>query len=116
MKRKIRIILSLVLVVALTSSFVYAKEDKDNTWFKERMNYNREIIEETLQDGRISQEEADLRREHMDEMEKFHEEGNFPAGCMRWGGEDSEYRGHGMGMRGFGMRGLGFGMRGRFGR
>lgn len=92
MKKNI-LILSLILVLALSATYVYAKEASYNTniktdeWevaFRERMDWKKEQIKDALDEGLISEEEAEYWISHFDYMEEFHRENGFmPGGCHR---------------------------------
>lgn len=69
----------------------YSTENKEE-WFKERMKYRRAEIQNLLKDGKITKEEANNWEEHLDEMEKYHEENGFVHGIC----DKDDFR---MGMR-----------------
>lgn len=66
---------------------------------EERQKYREERIKRALEEGIITEEEANEWREHFSEMDEFHEENGFVGrGCH--GGRG---RGYGRHMRGYGF-------------
>lgn len=87
--KKSLIFLTLVLVLGLSATFAYAQTPTSNInieewqeWFKERMDSKREQIKDAVDDGIITEEEANTWEEHFNYMEEFHKENGFmPGGC-----------------------------------
>lgn len=102
----------MVLVIAsllVTGLVVYAESDEVEIpeWFNDMMEWRRDEIDQAVEDGSLTEEEAEARLEKMDEMEEFHlEEGfdNYGEGsCPRAGkafGGNRSGRGCGGGSRG----------------
>ena len=103
--KKTLVVLSMLLLVVLTSRFVYARnlepetqesqkinvEDRE-AWFKERMEWKKTQINGTLNEGLITKEEAKTWNDHFAYMEKFHKENGFMPGCNGMGNYNNQSR------------------------
>lgn len=104
--KKALIAISIILIVGLTSAFVYADavtpdrqqpegvdiEDRE-AWLKENIEWKRARVEEAVEEGLMTEEEADVWSEHFTEMEEFHRDNGFMPGCP------GHRRGYGSGRR-----------------
>ena len=97
--KKIIILITIASILALTlSTFVFADDSSSlPQWFKDMISWRNAQIYQSVKDNAITEEQAQLYRNHIDQMEKFHEANGFPAG-MGFGG----CRGNGAG---YGFRG-----------
>lgn len=111
--KKMIIVLGLILAVSV-SSFAFAQSSTEpvNTnqpyqnqltteqkqeIFKERIAQRKDNIEKDLAEGRITNEQAKLWLEHLNSMEKWHEENGFyPGSCQgRFGFGNGGRKGNG---------------------
>ncbi|WP_425447786.1 DUF2680 domain-containing protein [Dethiothermospora halolimnae] len=104
MKKVLSVSLLLVLVLSVgTVTFAAADGDAPD-WFNDMLEWRRDRIDEAVENGTITEEQAEYWNERMEYMEEYHNENgfDFPAGC---------HGGYGRGMgRGFGRgNGQGFG-------
>ncbi|MBZ2175551.1 YckD family protein [Schnuerera sp. xch1] len=100
--KKVLTVLSLVLVVGLTATFAYAEtsettqnvdEESWTEWFEEKMEWKKSQIEEALDEGLITEEEAENLYDHFDYMEEFHNEDGFMPGKGFYGRRNGFGRG-----------------------
>lgn len=126
MKKLIPIVTIVAILSLMLATFVFADEsEKVPQWFKDMITWKKAQVDQAEKDGAISKEQADLYKERIDQMEKFHEEYGFsngmgfggPGGCGggfysgRINGGNTSY-GYGPGMMG---RGYGYGMMNGYG-
>ena len=114
MKKKVAIGLTLLLVLAL-SVMAFAESVEVPEWYQEMKEWRQERLDTALEEGLITEAQADWHRERWEAMEQYRLENGFEEGfgpCH--GGVAGEGFGgrFGGGFRGRGMMG-GFG--GRFG-
>lgn len=106
--KKLLMLMLVVTILLVTGLVVYAEAEDVEVpeWFEDMMDWRRGEIDEALEDGTITEDEANAWLERLDEMETFHmEEGfnNFGAGSCPGGGKGfSGGRGFGGGCRGGG--------------
>lgn len=104
--KKVLFILTLVLMVGFAATFVYAQNPATTSdssaeqwreWFEEKVNWKKSQVQEAVDNGTITKDEAETWNSHFDYMEEFHSENGFiPGGCHG----DGYGRGPGM-MRGY---------------
>lgn len=95
--KKTLVILSMIFIIGAASAFTYAEtltpttqppraslEERENC-FKERMKLKKNQINEALNEGLITKEEAKIWNDHFSYMEKFHKENGFMPGCNGMG-------------------------------
>ena len=109
-------ILSMLLVVGLVSTLAYAETstpitqtsraniEEREAWFKERMQWKKEQINEALKEGLITKEESKIWNDHFSYMEKFHKENGFMSGCDGLGNRNNQ-KGYRTGLGGRMMKG-----------
>lgn len=99
--KKVLIVLTIVaLVTASLASFALAAEKNETPqWFKDMISWKKEQIDQALEDGEISKEQAEAWKDHMDDMEKWHTENGFNYGNMGFGACHGGF-GKGPGFRG----------------
>lgn len=108
--KKLFMIVMVISILLVTGLVVYAEaEDVElPEWFEDMMDWRRGEIDEALEDGSITQEEAEAWLERLDDMETFHKEEGFdqfgagPGNCPGGGFGLSGNRGFGGGCRGGG--------------
>jgi hypothetical protein len=95
--KKTLVILSIIFVIGAVSAFTYAETltpttqsprasfDERENWFKERIQWKKNQINESLKEGLITKEEAKTWDDHFKYMEKFHNENGFMPGCNGMG-------------------------------
>lgn len=114
MKKKITILITVFLLVALVGATVaYASEESDSNladFFKSRLDFKRSQLNEAKERGDITEEEAKIWSKHFDDMEKFHAENGFPQFCRGFRGQRVTPYGQN---QGYGQR-FGRGMMGRY--
>lgn len=103
MKKNIAIILTLVLAFGAIGIASFADTEEVPQWFNDMLKWRTERINEAVESGDLTQEDAELWLEHMEEMEAYHEENGFSFSGGMYG--------FGRGMHGSG--GLGMGMFGQ---
>jgi len=114
MKKKVAVGLTLLLVLAL-SVMAFAETIEVPEWYQEMKEWRQERLETALDEGLITEEQAEWKRERWEAMEEYRLENGFEAGFgpCRDGVPGEGFRGgFGGGAKGRGMMG-GFG--GRFG-
>lgn len=106
--------LGIVMVLVLALGIVaYAESNSDvPQWFNDMMTWRRDQVQESLEAGEITEEEAAAWNEHFEKMEEYHGENGF----QMMGRGMGSCHGNNGGGRGLGLgRGLGNGMRGMMG-
>ena len=80
--KKIIVLITIACILALTlSTFVFADDASSlPQWFKDMISWRKAQVDQAVKDNAITEEQAQLYRNHIDQMEKFHEENGFPAG------------------------------------
>lgn len=94
------------LFLATMGGAVYAQSGSATPeWFTEMLQWKKDKVEEAVNNGDLTKEEAERYNERFDDMEKYHEENGFDDYPQR----NKEGRGFGrhMGGKGFG-RGAGY--------
>ncbi|HRU42785.1 MAG TPA: DUF2680 domain-containing protein [Candidatus Diapherotrites archaeon] len=89
MKRIVAIVTIAAIMALMLSTFVFADDNaKMPQWFKDMISWRKAQIDQAEKDGSITKDQAELYREHIDRMEKFHRENGFPnqIGPGRFGG------------------------------
>ncbi len=78
MKKKIAVIISLVLLVSIVgASSVFALDNKntdDNGFLKSMFDNMKSWVQQALDKGQITKDQADNWGEHINDMQKYHEE------------------------------------------
>lgn len=101
------LILAMVIVSLLVTGLVVYADSKDvevPEWFSDMMEWRRGEIDKAVEDGSLTEEQAEAWLDHIDEMEAFHLEEGL-----------SDYRNGSCPGGGFGGSGFGGGCRrGRF--
>lgn len=99
--KKIIILITIASILALTLSTFVSADDGSSLpqWFKDMISWRMAQIDQGVKDNTITEDQAQLYRDHIDQMEKFHESNGFPAGM-------------GMGFGGCRGNGAGYGFRG----
>ncbi|NBI05535.1 DUF2680 domain-containing protein [Senegalia massiliensis] len=87
--------LSVLLISALVfSAGVVAFADGDGSvvpeWFRDKMEWQKDRIDEGVKNGDITPEQAEDYKERLNEVEEYHNENGF---------DNEEYHGPGMGFR-----------------
>jgi hypothetical protein len=82
----------------------FSLEDME-AWFKEKIEYKKEMVKEALEKGYITEEEAKAWEAHFLEMEELHKNNGFmPGDCGGFGMGLGVNKGRGFGFgRGMGM-------------
>jgi hypothetical protein len=96
MKRNIALFLVLVLTIATLGFIVFADTEETPQWFLDMFKWKTEQINEAVESGELTQEQADEWLEHMEEMQAYHDENGFAFGKGMGG-----FGKHGGGMYGF---------------
>lgn len=85
MKKKI-ITLTLVAIFVLSMGAMAFAETTTNipSWFKEMITWKKDRVNEALKTGSITEEQAKLLNERIENMVEYHEEKgfNFPEDCQ----------------------------------
>lgn len=88
------------LLLASIAFFSFADNEEVPKWYGEMIEWRIEQIDKAVEDGIITKEQGELQKEHMLEMEEFHNE-NYNSGYQNRFGHGMMNRGFG-GFRGFG--------------
>lgn len=99
------LITALVFVIIVAVPSVFAASSEDSNFFDSMFDFHKKWIERSVQNGDITEEEADQWNEHFNEMEEYHEENGFSEHCGGFGDEteNESYRSEfGSGMMGSG--------------
>ena len=90
MKRLKKIISFIAVLSALTlifTTFAFADTAKDvPQWFKDMLTWKQAQIDQAVEDGTITQDQAASYKSRLDEMEKWHEQNGFGPGMTGKGG------------------------------
>ncbi|SFH84269.1 Protein of unknown function [Tindallia magadiensis] len=115
MKKRLAIGMTMVLVLAF-GVVTFAETVEVPQWYKDMVQWRQERLEEAVEDGLITEEEAEWRQEHWEEMDEFRREKGFDYGMGAGYGPCHGERGFMGGRRGgFGGRSEGAsGSRGMF--
>lgn len=102
MKKSI-VLLFIIVGVLAAGITAYADAEDVPEWFYEMIEWRKAEVQESLDAGEITEEQAEAWLAHFDDMVEFHEASGFTGfgGCH--------------GGRGFGGRGPGYGMGAGFG-
>jgi len=79
------VIISLVVVLVLSVSLIALANDNTPEWFKDMVEWRKAQIQEALDAGTITEEQAEFYQERMDQMEKYHGENGFQMPMMGGG-------------------------------
>ncbi|MFZ5651902.1 MAG: DUF2680 domain-containing protein [Bacillota bacterium] len=102
----------LVALATLIAVPVFAAETPDNkSWFDSRFAAKRAYVDQAVKDGRMTQEQGEAWKKHLDQMYSFHQQNGFICPMGGPGGK----RGQGMGSGPGGGMGRGGGMMGGWG-
>lgn len=97
MKRLVVIITIVSILALMLSTFVFADTNSDvPQWFKDMISWRNAQVDQAVQDNTITQDQAQLYKEHIDQMEKYHTQNGFPSG-MGFGGCNGGNAGYGFG-------------------
>lgn len=79
--KRIVVILTIASILALMlSTFVFADNSSSvPQWFKDMISWKQAQVNQAVKDNVITEDQAQLYRDHIDQMEKFHTENGFPA-------------------------------------
>lgn len=110
--KKILILITVIGVLTLAlGSFAFAVENEDTPqWFKDMITWKKQQVQQAVQDGNLTDDQAKAWNERFDDMEKWHAENGFnmngirPGGCHGGFGKGTGFKG-GLG-RGMGYQGL----------
>lgn len=89
MRKLVSIVTIIAIISLMAATFVFAEENANvPQWFKDMISWRKAQVEQAEKNGDISEDQAELYREHIDQMAKFHEENGFPyiMGFRRPGG------------------------------
>jgi hypothetical protein len=65
----------------MLSTFVFADESSSvPQWFQDMISWRKAQVDQAVQNNTITQDQAQLYKERIDQMEKFHTENEFPEG------------------------------------
>lgn len=78
MKKSIAVLL-IVLGVLMTGVAVFADANDLPDWFDDMIEWRKAQVQESLNEGLITPEQAEAWNAHFDDMEEFHEEAGFPG-------------------------------------
>ncbi|MCK8060899.1 MULTISPECIES: DUF2680 domain-containing protein [unclassified Fusibacter] len=104
MKKNIAIILTLVLAFGAIGIASFADTEEVPQWFNDMLKWRTERIGEAVESGDLTQEDAELWLEHMEEMEAYHEENGFTFSGGMYGLGKGMHGSGGPGMGMFGQR------------
>lgn len=91
MKKFLSVLLISVLVFSIGAiAFADSSGSEVPEWFKDKMNWKRNRIDENVKNGDITEKQATEYREHLSEMEEYHNENGF---------DNEKFNGQGMGFR-----------------
>jgi hypothetical protein len=80
--KRILVIITIASILALMlSTFVFADESSSvPQWFQDMISWRKAQVDQAVQNNTITQDQAQLYKERIDQMEKFHTENGFPSG------------------------------------
>ncbi|SNS63969.1 Protein of unknown function [Anaerovirgula multivorans] len=111
MKKMIALGVVMVLVLGL-GMVAYAESNNEvPQWFNDMMTWRKGQVQESLEAGEITEEEAATWNEHFDQMEEYHTENGFQMGRGFGACHGNNDSGRGLSLG----RGIGNGMRGMMG-
>jgi len=104
--KKVLSLLIVALIVSTTGFVVFADDgDVLPDWFKDMIEWRKGQLNQAVEDGVITEEQAEYWTEHYEDMEEYHKENGFGNG-YGYGGPGGCHGGNGRGPR----RGYGPGM------
>ncbi|MHB1392388.1 MAG: DUF2680 domain-containing protein [Clostridia bacterium] len=108
MKRIVALVTIIAILSLMLATFVHADDNANlPQWFKDMISWRKAQVELDVKDGTITNEQAKLYKDHIDQMEKFHSENGFTNGMgfgACGGSRSSNNTGYGFGrgmMNGF---------------
>lgn len=118
MKKLMLVTLVIVFVLSMgVMSFAETNITETPDWYEDMLKWRKDQIEEALDEGLITEEQAQLWNERLEYMEEYNLENNYGYGCggygMGYGHGPGRGFGHGMGYGYESGRGFGHGMMGR---
>jgi len=80
--KKILVLLTIASLLVLSLSTLVFADENSNTpqWFKDMLSWKKAQIDQAVENKTITAEQAQLYKDHFDQMEKFHAENGFPSG------------------------------------
>lgn len=95
MKKSIAVLLIVVGVLMLAIP-VFADANELPDWFNDMMEWRKAQVQESVDEGLITQDQADAWLDHIEDMEEFHEVVGFPGpgGCHGGGFGGRSFGGH----------------------
>ena len=87
MKKLLTMIVIASLLALTFVSLVFAA-DKNETpeWYQDMLKWRKEQVSQSVQDGYLTKDQAEAWNEHLDSMEKWHNENGFNNPGMGYGG------------------------------
>lgn len=86
MKRIIAIVTIMSIISLMLATVVFAADNANvPKWFKDMISARKTQVDQAEKDGSITQDQAKLYKDNIDQMEKFHTENGFPNGMMSGG-------------------------------
>ncbi len=99
MKKSIAILL-IAVGVLMTGVSVFADANELPEWFEDMIEWRKGQVQESLDAGTITAEQAEVWNQHFDDMVEYHQESGFPVGGgCRGGGMGGFRNGGGPGWR-----------------
>ncbi|MDF2890985.1 MAG: hypothetical protein K0R80_1352 [Clostridia bacterium] len=78
MKKTFLVLTLVIILVAAFAISVYAEESTEMPqWFKDMITWKKDQITQAVKEGQLTEEDAELYFERIDQMEKFHLENGF---------------------------------------
>jgi len=110
MKKTVALVTIVAIISLMLVTFVQADDNANlPQWFKDMISWRKAQIELAVKDGTLTSEQAELYKNHIDQMEKFHSENGFTNGMGNGacgGSRSGNNTGYGFGR---GMMGVGNG-------
>ncbi|MBS4538874.1 DUF2680 domain-containing protein [Clostridium sp. D2Q-11] len=78
MKKLVGVLLVSVLILSVGAIAFAGSDGNLPDWFKGMLDWRKDRIENAVEDGTITQEEANEYLEHLEDMETYHTENGFP--------------------------------------
>lgn len=86
--KKILTIITIISILTLSfTSFVFAADKYETPqWFKDMISWRKDQINNAVEDGNLTKEQANIWNNHMDSMEKWHSENGIAYNNMGFRG------------------------------
>lgn len=80
MKKTVALTLAVVMLLGVASVALAETSTEIPGWFTEMIKWKKDRVEQAVEDGLITEDQADAYKERLEAMEQYHEENGFNFG------------------------------------